>query len=253
MKSLPTVGIRVEGTRTAYSLKLNNVELLADRWYESAMDTAIVNHWVFPGLNNIEVNIHVPWDDSERHERNFKAEILSITKGADPVILGALHWVWTEEGALPFNARVDFNLPDDFPRWTWMDAKPIEFSNVIQSQIEQKIEILHRAFQSKDLLALEAMLKLKALDMGRAYGIPDEERLADQREFFKSLLESPDFSMKPLDIKNAFFEIEGSGRLVKVIHMKGTPLLITDESAAAGTFSLPLYFTHIYGNWEIVR
>ena len=170
-------------------------------------------------------------------------------------VAASIDWKPNEETVFPVNLEVTFDGPKDLPNWHWLSGEIFSSELKLETipSLIPFLESVHAVLDNKDISGLQGLVKNKSEEMATAYGIPLEERLADQIEFFSDLFSAPDWKMKPFNPDQIFLQIEGMGHLLLVTNLTGGPALQTEDFEDGSNFGLKFYLCFLEGKWEIAR
>lgn len=249
--------LEVTGTHLAYTVLINDIVIFSDRWQEAKSDGCPINQWLLPDQNLLQVNLGVGFGENEtpsevRAEIKVKEVALS-EPGRPEKILAEINWSLGDESlTLPLNLQASFEL-DAFPKSRWQEGLSLSMDSLPVQELERETKRLFALLEEKRLEDLVQVMRMKSEEMAAAYGVDLGERLEDQKEFFQSLFEDPDWGMEPLNTESLFYQVEGFGRLVKVTNRQGLPALNSKEFGDGSCFGLKIYLSKIDGRWEVVR
>ncbi len=135
--------------------------------------------------------------------------------------------------------------------WLWERSEPRPFAAEDAPGLAVQVGALRDALASRDVGALQAMLRTKHAELGRAMGVPLEEIEREMATFLGELMAPIDWTVPSPDPQSLRVQSWADGRLLSVVDDAGQPPLVGTSSA--GQFALPLVFTRVEGGWVVVR
>lgn len=273
--------LKIEKSTVLLELTINGVPLVLPS-RQGNIDTAeMLNVWIKPGDNLL--NIYLTWPDGMPYQPDLarcKLRLEALEEGqrlGDAAPLIDFIWPIPAEpapvavgGALakpaepaepptpteyyPYEARLDFQVApaDAPPSRLWQEAMPIPWRDSQKQAIIQRLTLLHKAIDQKDLKAVMKFLDFKAVDAGGAHYMPPDKARKSQQEFFEYLFSMDDWGMEPIDPENMDFHLLADDRILLVSGNGMAPALRSSNSAGP-KFLLPVYFALIQDVWLVVR
>jgi hypothetical protein len=248
----------INNHKVAYSVSINNVELITNRFHQVPSKQLSINQWVYPGTNTFRVNISInPKWFEELKDQSFDMEILEYT-GIRPDfsknIIRKIEWHYEEDVTrfpVNFTGTIDLDVP--YGDWLWRKAQLLDEETIKMDSLKEYIQNLHRMLKNKDYDSLAPLLSNKASELASAYYIPLEERLSDQKSFFTDeLFTDSKWDMQPLDFERMRLISQAEGRIIEIFDKTGKNFLQSAPLEDA-TFSLPLRLCYYEGKWILCR
>ncbi len=249
--------LEISGTNLAYTVCINDIVIFSDRWQISRSDGCPINQWLVPGVNKLQVNLGVGLGKSEPDAQPACSirikEVDLENPDAPQSVVAEFVSVFTDTGiGLPFNKVVEFVAPDIEPS-RWESGEVFDSENPNLTGLNEFLFRVQTQLVNKNLDAILETMQIKSKEMAFAYGVPMEERLQDQREFFLEMFAIPEWEMEPFDPMMVFTQVEGDGRLLKVTDKLGGPVLRTKDFEDGSNFGFKFYFCKKDGCWEVAR
>ncbi len=253
--------LQISGTNLAYTVRINDIVIFSDRWQTSRSDGCPINQWLVSGMNRLQVNLGVGLSkDSAEAESACLVQVKEIAldnPSAPENIAAEINLVFKDgELSLPFDRTVEFPVPDLDPS-RWEQGDKFDPENPDLSGLVDFLAAIQNQMEAKDIEGIVGTMRIKSEEMARAFGMPIEERLKDQREFFEELFQISDWGMLPFEPQKEpqkiFTQIEGEGRLLKVTDQVGGPILKSKEFEDGSNFGLRFHLSRHKDRWEVAR
>jgi hypothetical protein len=154
----------------------------------------------------------------------------------------------------PYEARLRFQVDpaDAPPSRLWQEAMLIPWNDKQKQAVIQRLMLLHKALDQKDLKAVLKFLDFKAVDAGGAQHMTPDEARKSQQEFFEYLFSIDDWGMEPIDPENMDFHLLADDRIL-LVSGNGMAPALRSSNPSGPRFLLPVYFALIQDVWLIVR
>ncbi|MCP5158330.1 MAG: hypothetical protein H6975_02760 [Gammaproteobacteria bacterium] len=268
--------LKIQKSTVLLELTINDAPLVLPS-RQSDIDTGeTINVWIQPGDNVL--GVYLTWPEGTPYQPGLArcgVRLEALEEGqsmGDSIPL--VDFVWPLPAAAnassasadapaeppapteyyPYEARIRFPVaPSEAPpSRLWQEALPIPWDAKQKPAIIQRLALLHKALDQKDLKAVMKFLDFKAVDAGGAhYLAPDTARMS-QQEFFEYLFSIDDWGMEPLEPENLDFHLLADDRVLLVSGSGMAPAL-SSSNPAGPKFRLPIYFALIQNVWLIVR
>lgn len=250
--------LEINNFLVAFSVSVNDINLVTSRFHQAPSKQLSINQWVFSGENTLKINIAInPKFTEELTEQSFDIEIIEYA-GTKPdyakKILKRIEWKYVkDETIFPVNIIDTFQIDVPYGDWIWRNASPLNEETIDTESLISYIQNIHHILDSKDYSALEQLLEVKTTELAKAYYIPINQRLKDQKSFFTDdLFSDPNWGMQPIDITQMQLIFHAGGRMVEVLSKKGKPFLQA-KPGEDSTFGLPLRLCLLDGKWVLCR
>jgi hypothetical protein len=146
-----------------------------------------------------------------------------------------------------------FEVATAFPAWSWHGADVLPEDFAPGDDLRAFLTGVHASMAARDVDGMVRHLRVKASEMAAAFGIPIEERLRDQREFFAGLFAEPGFAMEPIDWEGLRPVRHAGGRLWECADRRGDPAVSSVPLPGGARFGLELFLCRRDGAWMICR
>ena len=256
--NVPWYTLEIESHFTAFSVDIGGITLATDRSMPACDERIPINQWIFTGSNLVEARLWVQptWEELPA-EMDFQLRICRYTPGSDiPEILTEEKWVKVDddqEVSFPVRLKTDFQVDWIFPAWGWADSDVFAEESGLDPSLKSFLKSVHTAMEKKDADGIAALYRVKAVEMAKAFGVPIEERLSDQRKFFAGIFSNPGFAMKPFVETSLVTRIHAHGRLLEITDPLGEPAVSTEALDGDAAFGLELFVCRKNGAWLICR
>lgn len=269
--------LKIEKSTALLELTINGAPLVLPS-QQGNLDTGeSLNIWIKPGDNLL--NVYLTWPDGTPYQPNLaicKLHLEALEKGqrmgdAPPLVdfvwpipastapsLAAVGGVPAEPSApteyYPYEVAIHFDVvPTDAPpSRLWQEAMPISWNDLQKQIIIQRVSLLHKALDQKDIKALMKFLDFKAVDVGGAHYMAADAARQAQQEFFEYLFSLNEWGMEPLEPGNLDFHLLADDHILLVSDSGMAPAL-RSSNPSGPKFLLPVYFALIQDVWLIVR
>ncbi len=269
--------LKIEKSTALLELTINGAPLVLPS-RQGNLDTGeSLNIWIKPGDNLL--NVYLTWPDGLPYQPGLalcKLHLEALEQGqrmgdASPLAdfvwpippptapsLPAVGGVPAEPPApteyYPYEARIHFQIDpaDAPPSRLWQEALPIPWNDSQKQAIIQRVSLLHKALDQKDMKALLKFLDFKAVDAGGTHYMAADAARQSQQEFFDYLFSIKEWGMEPLEPENLDFHLLADDHVLLVSGSGMTPAL-RSSNPSGPKFSLPIYFALIHDVWLIVR
>lgn len=255
---LPWYTLEIASHFAAWSVMVDGIVQSTDRNLPSADERFPINAWIATGTNSLEAVVWVPPGKSQRPPKmDFTVRVCRYEPGSrTPVVLAERSWALPADGAaqeFPVHLAAEFQVTTALPPWTWADADALPADFEPDADLLAFLHGARQALARRDLDAVAGLGRIKAVEMAAAFGVPQQERLADQRKFFQELFADPKFAMKPLDEKGLRLHRHAGGRLWEVTNGLGDPAVATVPLQDGSSFGLNMYVCRKRGEWLMCR
>lgn len=272
--------LKIEKSTAVLELTINGAPLALPSRQGNTDIGQTINIWIKPGANLL--NVYLTWPGGTPYQPGLatcKLHLEALEKGqrmGEGVPLIDFVWPIPAKPApalpavsgnpakpakppapteyYPYEARIQFpvDLAEAPPSRLWQEATPIPWNDKQKQAIVQRLMLLHKALDQKDLKALMKFLDFKAVDAGSAHYMAPDEARQSQQEFFEYLFSLDEWGMEPLEPENLGFHLLADDRVLLVSGSGMTPAL-RSRNPSGPKFLLPVYFALIQGVWLIVR
>jgi hypothetical protein len=242
----------------AWSVSVNGIGQSTDRNLPSADERFPINAWIATGTNAIEAVVWVPPAKSQRPDKmDFTVRVCRYEPGSKtPAVLAERSWVLPADGAaqeFPIHLSAEFPVTTVLPAWNWADADILPADFKPDAGLLAFLDGAQQALARRDLDAMIKLGRIKAVEMAASFGVPEQKRLDDQKQFFQELFADPKFAVKPLDEKGLRLHRHAGGKLWEVTNGLGDPAIATVALEAGASFGLNMYVCRKHGQWLMCR
>lgn len=252
------IRLEIDNYKVAATVFVNNIVVFTNRFHQEPAANITINQWITNGNNQIRINLAInPQWFEDLKEQSFDMKIMmyeGTPESYSTTNLKEIHWKYTEDTLFPVNIieEVTFDLP--YGNWAWFDSDVLTDENFDLDTLKQYITTIHTALCNKDYNTLVPLLQTKSTELSAAYGIPLNERFADQKDFFcNELFNEPLWGMQMLNLDNLIFQYHANGHLVEVLDIKGKSPIQSTVLSDDVNFSIDLFLCHKNGQWILCR
>ena len=254
---IPFYYIETANSNAAIAVYVNDVLVHTDRLARNSEKRTSINQWVHGGTNNLKVNITVPpMLDEVPDDFEVRLGVVEYIRSGEDLQrkeCAQLSWEYTGAGTMPVIETAPFECGMPVDSWFWYDADAFNEETLPYEEVRGVIGEFYSVLDRKDMDALEKLLEVKAREMADAFGIPLDERLHDQRNFFESLFSKAGWGMQPPSLDDFFVYYHAGGRLVEIIDRKASPILHSKPLDGDSKFMLSMYLARKNGRWVLCR
>jgi hypothetical protein len=211
---------------------------------------ALINPWIVDGRNTVLVRIALP----AGLDAPPTGAYVDVTITVGDATVYTFNWKPTVPLAiLPLTAGGEFISETRFGLWSWQRGERIRLTPETLSAINAHVQRIFHALSSANLEQAMELFRMKAVEQATAFGMPLEERLAQQRRFFREMFSQPTWRMEPVDYVHLDYRLYAEGRVVSVKNWDGSDILRSAPDSDGAVFSVPLLLSLVDRKWTVVR
>lgn len=259
--------LEVGAGSVAVDLRVNDVPLLTQRNPLGTKFSEVIDPWLQPGENQIEMVVDVlppnpRWnpaqlaavDDVNRRQVRARigqgegANIWSVVyESIDPA-------TWELPIRLPKEKQV-FGAPDDLPKWAWASASAELHTPELEGELFRAFIPIYRSFQSRNAGALLELATHRCRELAMALGEEiDPYRDACRRDWEQTLSSSQPKPWPKLDgPEDVLFERCWGGCLYEIKTLGRAKALSTLPNEDRLVSAYDVFLGKINGSWSWVR
>ncbi|MDG5814619.1 hypothetical protein QA601_06000 [Chitinispirillales bacterium ANBcel5] len=247
----------IEHEGLAVELWFNDILLDSDPEGKFKNRQFLNNLFILDGENTLKLKISLPGTPPRKPESfNLKAGFHIVQEESEelPDPIAELKFPGNNVPSFPAEIQTTFTVQSPFGKWLWEDAQEIDVDDPqTTSATVSLISSLHKALISQDLDKVTDILSSKASETARAYYIPSDDRLSDQRQFFQEIFNDSQFNMEPFKPESLRFTPMANNRLLFIEQKDGSSALESTELSEGYCFCLPVCLCKIDNEYIIIR
>jgi hypothetical protein len=252
------VQLIIENHKIAITVYVNKIIVFTNRFHLQPYKELSVNQWVANGINTFVVNIAINPKFFEELKEQSLDMYINLLEGTYPdlskIILKENHWKYSEDTQFPVNITSEVKIDLPYGNWSWYDGDDLSDENFDLLTLRNFLTSIHTALNNKDYEMLSPHLQTKASELAAAYGIPLNERLSDQKDFFENeLFNTVGWGVLPMELDELVFRYHAGGRLIEVLNRKGKSPIQSLPMEDNVHFSIPLFLCHKNNQWILCR
>ncbi len=263
-----------------FDVRWNDVPVLRRAEPRTVTVDLPLNPWVVTGENVLSVEVRPPADDAAGYHRTARCEALVFARPlrdrtAARVPLGGVVFRGRDaaagtgfesspgapdeppvrvEGARGGGTRGSriLRLDTPFPPWRWRNARSIQASPVVRTELERAYARLWEALARKDVAAVRRILAPKAVELATAYHAGGEE---EGHELLRVLevMDDADYELQPLAFDGMALDVFGDGRLARIVDPEENgPLRLVHRDEHVGCV-IEVTWCLDTGGWTAIR
>jgi hypothetical protein len=246
--------LNISAANCNYTLSVNDFALFKDDSGLQLHTEEPFNHLVFNGDLLLQIDLKPIKSELFLSENVlFKCKIIEKNRALKTENI-VLEYAFSESSKkLPFfNLKkvVSISKPNFTPVWTKGDK--LELNERLIASLRNGYQKFWKILKEENYIELEKVIKLKEKTYSDSYGIPYDERFRMSMNIYRSIINDKEYEL--FDFKPELFVpiISCFGKVASLQEKDGfhpTVYLRKDET---GSNSIPLYFSKIDGEFQIV-
>jgi hypothetical protein len=246
--------LNISAANCNYTLSVNDFALFKDDSGLQLHTEEPFNHLVFNGDLLLQIDLKPIKSELFLSENVlFKCKIIEKNRALKTENI-VLEYAFSESSKkLPFfNLKkvVSISKPNFTPVWTKGDK--LELNERLIASLRNGYQKFWKILKEENYIELEKVIKLKEKTYSDCYGIPHEDRLKMSKKIYYKIINDKKYEL--FDFKPEFFDpvISCFGKVASLQDKDGFHPTVYLKKDETGTRNIPLYFSKIDGEFQIV-